>query len=152
MWTDGFASYFTLGSHFSGWDYVNHKHGFIDKSSGVHTNDCEGAWKWLKDTIPGGSPRNKVEEYVQLYCFKQWLKTHPQWKILGLFGGLGRASAAGVLPDKGGKGDDIPNMVTAEGIVARNPLPEPPQPPPSEPKPRGRPAKRRRRRQQVQEI
>ena len=93
VWTDGWPSYFTLGSHFSGWDYVNHKNGFIDKSTGVHTNDCEGAWKWMKETIPDGSPRSKVEEYVQLHCFKKWLKAHPHWDTMGFVGGLGRASA-----------------------------------------------------------
>ena len=132
MWTDGWPSYFTLGSHFSGWDYVNHKNGFIDKSTGVHTNDCEGSWKWMKETIPDGSPRSKVEEYVQLHCFKKWLKAHPHWDTMGIVGGLGRASAQVCLADKGGRGDDVPNMVTAEGIVARNPLPEPPQPPPAQ--------------------
>ena len=67
---------------------------------------------------------------------------------LGFFGILGRANANVDLRDKGGKGDDIVNMVIAEKIVASNPLPEPvapPQPSACAVRSRGRPAKRRRR-------
>ena len=60
VWTDGWASSFTLGNHFRGWDYVNHKRWFKDPTTEVNTNRCEGAWKWLKSTIPDGSPRHKV--------------------------------------------------------------------------------------------
>ena len=38
---------------------------------------------------------------------------------------MGRANQQVVLKHKGGQGDAIANMITAEAIVAENPLPEP---------------------------
>ena len=65
---------------------------------------------------------------------------------MGFYGVLGRANAHVILKDKGGKGDDIPNMETAMNIVVANPLPEPIVPPrPPAVRSRGRPTKRRRR-------
>ena len=103
----------------------------------------------MKNTIKDGSPRAKVEEYVQYHCFKEWTKNHKDAKELGVFGLLGRANATLPLCDKGAKGDDIPNMATAEGIVAKHPLPVAPAPPPrgrASSRGRGRPSRRRGRR------
>ena len=60
---------------------------------------------------------------------------------------LGRANLHVVLKNRGGQGDAIANMVTAEAIVAANPLPEPAQVPSTSAGRRGRvgrPPKRRR--------
>ena len=154
VWSDGWASYFTLGSHFKDWDYVNHKNFFKDPNTGVNTNRQEGSWKWMKETIPDGTSRTKIDEYVHLHCFKEWIKNHKDIDTLGLFGLLGRANACVTLSDKGGKGDDILNLSTAQDIVSQNPLPEPPAPPPNVGvRGRVRPPKTHRgRRPKVQEI
>ena len=154
IWSDGWSSYFCLGSHFEDWNYVNHTRHFKDPVTGINTNRCEGNWKWLKDNIPDGSPREKIEEYVQLYNFKQWIKNHEDIGNIGYFGLLGRANQQVVLQDKASKGDHISNMVTSETICFENPLPEPPISAPSTSVPRrGRPpSKRRRRSQQQHEI
>ena len=75
-------------------------------------------------------------------------KKHHDIHNLGVFGLLGRANDRVHLCNKGAKGDDIPNMATAEEIVAANPLPEVPAPAPAAPRARGRgrPSKRRGRR------
>ena len=153
IWSDGWSAYFCLGSHFEEWDYVNHSRGFKNHSTGVNTNRCEGGWKWLKKTIPDGSPRAKIEEYVQLHNFKMWTKNHPNVDEIGFLGLLGRANQHVILKHKGGQGDAIANMVTAEAIVTEHPLPEPPAPVTSTAvRGRGRPAKRRRRCYQRHEV
>ena len=119
---------------------------FINEN-GVNTNRCEGIWKHMKKTILHGTKRAKIEEYVQLHNFKEWAKGHPDYQNLGLFGLLARAHNEVVFKDRGGKGDAITNMVTAQGMVAANPLPEselPPVPGATRSKGRGRPAKRHR--------
>ena len=145
IWSDGWASYFTLKKHFYGWDWVNHKLAFKDPLTGVNTNRCEGMWQWLKATIPSGSRRRDIEEYVQVFNFKQWIKNHLYVEDLGFFGLLGRANPQVTFKDKGRHGDKVPNMVSAIKIVARNPLPEPPAPVrPVAVRGRGRPPTRRR--------
>ena len=112
--------------------------------TGINTNRCEGAWKWLKNTIPDGTPREKIEEYVQLHNLKEWIKNHLEVKEMGFFGVLGRANQHVVPHHQGGQGDAIANMEIAEAIVAENPLPEPPAPVTSTgPRRAGRPPKRR---------
>ena len=70
-----------------------------------------------------------------------------------MFGLLGRANNKVILSNKGGRGDDIPNMVTADEIVNNNPLPEPIAPAPVRtPRGRGRPCKRRRRQHKMHEV
>ena len=129
IWSDGWQAYFTLASHGFRWYWVNHTKTFKDPVTGVHTNRIEGKWKWLKAGIPHGARRRDVEEYVQLHNFKEWAKTHRDFKKLGVFGLLARASLQVKLTDKGRKGDKIPNMLEAIQIVQRNPLPLPPGPP-----------------------
>ena len=100
----------------------------------------------MKNTIPDGSPRKKVEEYVQLHCFKEWCKNHKDIANLGVFGVLGRANAKTPLRNKGTKEDDIPNMSVAKDIVAKNPLPVVTEPAPrtrARGRGRGRPSRRR---------
>ena len=63
---------------------------------------------------------------------------------LGLFGLLGRANLHVILKNRGGQGDAIANMVTAEAIVAANPLPEPAPSTSAGRRGAGRPPKRRR--------
>ena len=148
VWTDGWRAYYTLGNHYAGWDMVNHTQFFRDPNTGVNTNRCEGMWKQLKRTIPDGTRREKIEEFVQLHCFKEWAKCHPGYENLGLFGLLARANNEVILKDKGCQGDAVPNMLMAEEIVAANPLPLPlPAPVATLPRTRGRgrPSKRRRR-------
>ena len=113
---------------------------------GVNTNTCEGRWTHLKKTIPWGTKREKIEEYVQLHNFNGWAKCHPDYKNLGLFGVFARACNNVQLQDMGRHGDSIANSTIAEGIVAANPLPESELPPQAEkPKGRGgRPCKTRR--------
>ena len=147
IWTDGWRAYFSLKKHFVDWDSVNHKKMFINEN-GVNTNRCEGIWKHMKKTIVHGTKREKIEEYVQLHNYKEYVKGHPHYKKIGMFGLLGRAHKEVILKDKGGQGDAIANMVTAQEMVTANPLPESelPQLPkvPSVRRP-GRPSKRRRR-------
>ena len=147
IWTDGWRAYFCLKKHFLDWDSVNHKEMFINEK-GVNTNRCEGIWKHMKKTILHGTKREKIEEYVQLHNFKEHIKGHPDYKKLGLLGLLGRAHTEVVFKDRGGQGDAIANMVTAQEMVAANPLPESELPQVSKVpsgRGRGRPAKRRRR-------
>ena len=77
--SDGWTSYYTLGQHFNTWEMVNHSKFFKDPSTGVNTNRIEGIWKHMRATMPGGSSRSKIEEYVQLFSFKEFCKTHPQY-------------------------------------------------------------------------
>ena len=141
VWTDGFRSYYTLRSHFGDWDMVNHTLYFTDPATGVNTNRCEGMWKHLKSCILQGTSRAKIEEYVQLFNFREWVKCEPRLARLGLFGALARANNCV------SEGDAIPNMVIAEAIVAANPLPEPAPAVsiPTASRGRGRPKKRSRR-------
>ena len=152
IWSDGWRSYFYLGSHFRSWEYVNHSRNFKDPVTSVNTNRCEGTWKWLKATIPDGSNRAKIEEYVQLFNFKQWTKNHQDIDDIGYFGLLGRANQHVILQDKGGKGDHISNMVTSETICFENPLPETPASVPSTSGHRRGRRPKRRRRHQTHEI
>ena len=144
--TDGWRAYYTLGKHFAKWDMVNHTKMFCTPE-GVNTNTCEGRWTHLKKTIPWGTKREKIEEYVQLHNFNGWAKCHPDYQNLGLFGVLARACNNVQLQDMGRQGDSIANSTIAEGIVAANPLPESELPRVShskKPKGRGRPCKKRR--------
>ena len=130
VWSDGWSSYFCLVNHGFNWDWVNHSTTFKDPVTGVHTNAVEGMWKWMKKAIPHGSRRRDIEDYVALFNWKEWSKAHQNFKTIGGFGLLGRASALVKLNDKGQTGDKIPNMLSANRIVAANPLPTPPAPAP----------------------
>merc|ERR1712055_157748 len=98
--SDGWTSYYTLGQHFNSWEIVNHSKYFKDPITGVNTNRIEGAWKHLKATMPGGSNRSKIEEYVQLYSFKEFCKDHLEYKQIGFLGLLSRANATLLFTDK----------------------------------------------------
>ena len=104
IWSDGWSSYFCLRSHFGGWDWVSHTLTFMVPETGVNTNRCEGQWTWLKNTIPAGARRRDIEEYVQLYNFKQWAKNHKDIEQIGLLGLMGRANQKVTLIDKGRHG------------------------------------------------
>ena len=67
---------------------------------------------------------------------------------------MGRANNHVILSNKGGKVDDIANMIIADEIVTQNPLPEPSAPAPivRAPRGRGRPAKRCRRQHKMHEV
>merc|ERR1712030_241397 len=79
----------------------------------------------------GGTRRSKIEEYVQVFNFLEWTKSHPKFDTIGDFGVFGRANAIVKLNDKGRAGDSVPNMLGANNIVAANPLPIPPKPEPA---------------------
>ena len=94
--------------------------------------------------MPGGSNRSKIEEYVQLYSFKEFCKDHPEYKQIGFLGLLSRANATLLFTYKAGKEDYLPIYKYANEIVAKNPLPEPEVPIPVRgAKLRGRPRTRR---------
>ena len=142
VWSDGWSSYFCLGQHGFKWDWVNHSKTFKEAMTGVNTNRCEGQWRHMKQTIPSGTHRSKIDEYVQVFNFKEWAKSHPKIDTIGDFGVFGRANAIVNLNDKGRAGDSVPNMQLANKIVAANPLPIPPPPEPKPKKGPGRPPKR----------
>ena len=131
VWSDGWSSYFCLVSHgFPNYNWVNHSKFFKDPVTGVNTNAIEGHWKWLKNAIPDGSRRRDIEEYVCLYNFKEWTKTHKNFNNLGSFAIFSRACANVKLNDQGKTGDKVANMSNANRLVALNPLPLPPAPEP----------------------
>ena len=98
---------------------VNHTLYFTDPTTGVNTNGCEGMWKHLKRCILQGTSRAKIEEYVQLFNYREWVKCEPRLARLGLFGALARANSC--VAFRGSEGDAIPNMVIAEAIVCCKP-------------------------------
>ena len=114
-----------LGQYFTSWEMVNHSKFFKDPTTGVNTNRIEGIWKHMKATMPGGSSRSKIEEYVQLFSFKEFCKTHPQYKQIGFLGLLSRANSTFNFVDNAGNGDHLSIYNIANEIVAANPLPEP---------------------------
>lgn len=70
--------------------------------------------------MPGGSCRSKIEEYFQLFSFKEFCKTHPQYKQIGFLGFLSRANSTFNFTDNAGHGDNLPTYNIANGIVAVN--------------------------------
>ena len=96
----------------------------------------------MKKKIAFGSRKRDVEEYIQLWNFEQWVRNHPDFKTIGMYGMMGRACSLVKLTDltRYGTGDKIANMSTAKNIVSKNPYEAPPaNPAPNPAKICGRP-------------
>ena len=55
---------------------VNHRRGFIDPATGVHTNTCEGMWYHAKRHTRGGHGRPRTDSAAMdlALCEFMWLK------------------------------------------------------------------------------
>ena len=55
---------------------VNHRRGFIDPATGVHTNTCEGMWYHAKRHTRGGHGRTRTDSAAMdlALCEFMWLK------------------------------------------------------------------------------
>ena len=111
----------------------------------------------MKKKIAFGSRKRDVEEYIQLWNFEQWVRNHPDFKTIGMYGMMGRACSLVKLTDltRYGTGDKIANMSTAKNIVSKNPYEAPAPPANPAPKPakkRGRPKKKRGKLAKIQPV
>ena len=131
IWSDGWKSYFILDQFFKEGQMVNHSQTFKNKETGVNTNRCEGIWLWMKQKIKRGTRKYEIEEYIQLFNFKQWSRNHPDFNIIGHFGMLGRVmwimKPTRLINRK--TASRILNYAICDIITTENPYVPPPPPP-----------------------
>ena len=89
-------------------------------------------WTWMKQMIKRGTRKYEIEEYIQLFNFKQWSRNHPDFNIIGHFGMLGRVmwimKPTTLVNRK--TASRISNYVISDSITTKHPYVPPPPPSP----------------------
>ena len=83
IYTDKWKGYIGISELGYTHGVVNHSIGFIDESTGIHTNTIEGSWTAIKRTIPvRNRTKSLIQPFLNIFMFNRSVLNNRFRKII----------------------------------------------------------------------